>query len=181
LENIYPDRMELKLRKLREEDRFRLAELANNKKIWDNLRDQMPHPFRLEDADRFIKIKKDQIEDYVFVIEYEGELAGLIGLHPQKDVYRLSLELGYWIGEPFWGKGLATESVKQVLDFAFNNLDINRIFAGALEHNEGSKKVLLKNGFLFEGIARKAVVKNEVIMDEFRYGILRQDYSKLQR
>ena len=103
--------MELKLRKLREEDRSQLAELANNKKIWNMLRDQMPHPFTLEDADRFIAAKKDQIEDYVFVIEMDGDLCGMIGLHPQKDVYRKSIELGYWIGEPFWAKGIASRAV----------------------------------------------------------------------
>jgi len=173
--------MGIKIRRLREEDQVQLTELANNKKIWDNLRDMMPHPFELKDAQNFIANKKDQKEDYVFVIEYESNLSGMIGLHPQNDVYRLSLELGYWVGEPYWGKGIASEAVRQVLEFAFDNLEYNRIFAGALEHNEGSKKVLLKNNFVFEGIARKAVVKNDVIMDEWQYGILKQDYESINR
>lgn len=173
--------MELKLRKLREEDRSQLAELANNKKIWNMLRDQMPHPFTLEDADRFIASKKDQKEDYVFVIEVDGNLCGMIGLHPQKDVYRKSIELGYWIGEPYWAKGIASRAVALVLDYAFSHLDVNRVFAGVLDNNEGSKKVLLKNGFIQEGIARQASYKNEIFYDEFRYAILRQDFEQKER
>ncbi len=168
--------MNIKLRKLTEEDKYRLAELSNNLKIWSKLRDMMPYPYSLDDAIRFIELKKDQEHDYVFAIDYNGQLCGMIGLHPQKDIYRLSLELGYWIGEPYWGKGLASKAVALILDFAFTIPDVNRVFAGALEHNIGSIKVLEKNGFKLEGIARKAVIKNDVIRDEWRYSILKEEF-----
>lgn len=166
----------ISLRKLRPEDRWQLAEQANNKKIWDNLRDQMPHPFSLEDADRFIELKKDQEHDYVFVIEQDNQLCGMIGLHPQKDVYRKSLELGYWIGEKHWGKGIATKAVELAIRFAFSELHVNRVFAGVLEYNMASAKVLEKNGFIHEGIARKASIKNNQFWDEWRYAILKEDF-----
>ena len=169
--------MTMTLRRLRPEDRYDLASLANNKKIWDNLRDQMPHPFGLHDADAFIKAKMHQEHDYVFVIAKDDKLAGMIGLHPQKDVYRNSLELGYWVGEEYWGQGLASKAVRSILEFGFSLSNINRIFAGVLAYNKASMKVLERNGFQLEGIARKASTKNDVIWDEWRYAILKEEFD----
>ncbi len=162
----------LTLRKLIESDADLLAQYANNKKIWDNLRDMMPHPYTLQNAKEFIQAKKDQIEDYVFVIEYDGSMAGMIGLHPQKDIYRKSLELGYWVAEPYWGKGIASEAVSRILEFAKSLESYNRVFAGVLEHNAASRRVLEKNQFKFEGIAIKAAIKNNLELDEWRYALV---------
>lgn len=169
------NQMEINLRKLEPRDGSQLAALANNKKIWDFVRDHMPHPYHLEDAVKFIELKKDQEKDFVFAIEADGQFSGMIGLHPQGDIYRRSLELGYWIGEPYWGRGIASAAVRSILEFGFSQPGINRIFAGVLETNAGSKRVLEKNGFVFEGIARKAAWKNNVLLDEWRYGILKEE------
>ena len=169
--------MNVSIRKIEARDREDLAALANNRKIWNFVRDHMPHPYRLEDADKFIAMKGNQKDDYVFAIAVDDLFSGMIGLHPQGDVYKRSLELGYWIGEPYWGRGLATEAVRQVIEFGFSLEHINRIYAGVLETNLASKKVLEKNGFAFEGIARKAAWKNEQLLDEWRYGVLVDDYK----
>ncbi len=161
------------LRPLEKSDAQALAKVANNKKIADNLRDMFPHPYSLENANWFIQFVDSQPDTPRFAIEYQGEFAGMIGLHPQPDVYRKSVEIGYWLGEPFWGKGIATDAVKLIVDYGFNNLDINRIWAGVFAYNDGSKRVLEKNGFELEAVLKKAVYKNEKYWDEHRMAIVK--------
>ncbi len=163
----------LGLRPLHESDNIALANLANNKKIWDNVRDAMPHPYREADANFFINMVKKENPNNILAIEYQGVFCGMIGLHPQKDVYRLSAELGYWIGEAFWGKGIATAAVQLMIQHGFDTLQLNRIYAGIFEHNLASMRVLEKCGFEKEAILRQAVVKNNIVLDEHRFAILR--------
>ncbi len=164
----------VRLRPLRYADKERLAKLANNKKIWNNLRDMFPYPYTLEDAVKFLDSVKQQDPQLTFAIEYEFSFAGVIGLVLQSDVYCKSAEIGYWIGEPFWGKGITTLAVKLAARYAFETLHLHRLFAGIFEGNEASKRVLEKCGFELEGICRKAVFKNNQILDEYRYGLVRQ-------
>ena len=154
-------------------DKERLVRLANNKKIWMNVRDMFPHPYSVSDAERFIESTTQQDPQTTFAIRYNLKFAGVIGLVLQGDVYRFSAELGYWIGEPFWNKGIATQAVKLMIQYAFEELKLLKVFAGVFEGNEASKRVLEKCGFELEGIARKAVFKNDALMDEYRYGIVK--------
>jgi len=160
----------IRIRSLRYADRERLARLANNKKIWLNVRDMFPHPYTLKDAEKFIDSVKQQDLQTIFAIEYDYKFVGAIGLVLQQDVYRKSAEIGYWIGEPYWNKGIATVALQLVSEYGFNALNLEKLFAGVFEGNEGSKKVLEKCGFQLEGVARKAVFKNKKLIDEFRYG-----------
>ena len=150
-----------------------IAQLANNKKIWNNVRNGMPHPYGLADAEAFIGqvIKEDG--PAVKVIVQERTIAGLVGLHPADDVYSGTAELGYWIGEPFWGQGVASEAVRQIIEIGFEELKLRRIYASVYEHNLASMRVLEKNGFEREGVARAAVMKNGVVLDEVRFGLVR--------
>lgn len=166
------DKAEIKLKALKPSDKTQMAQLANNKKIWDNVRDGFGHPYTEKNAEEFILRQSKGDTEKVFAIDYNGELCGLIGLILQKDVYRKSAELGYWIGEPYWGKGIATKAVELIAEYAFDELKLIRIYAGAFEYNIGSIKVLEKNGFQKEGIAKKAVFKNNKIWDEHRYALL---------
>ena len=159
----------IKLRELEITDKEKLTELADNKNIWDNVRDYLPHPYKLSDAEFFINSVKKENPRQNFGIEYEGELCGVIGLIVQNDVYKKSAELGYWIGEYYWGKGIATKAVELITKYGFEKLQIIRIYSSVFENNIASMKVLEKNGFLSEGIFKKAVIKNEIIMDEHRY------------
>ncbi len=157
------------LRKLKIKDKQALVKLLNNKKIWNNLRDHLPYPYSERDAESFIESTEKDKHQHVFAIEYNGSFCGVIGLTLQKDVYRRSAEIGYWIGEPFWGKGIATKSIQWITRYGFENLKLLRIYACVFESNPASMKVLEKNGYINEGILKKAVIKNGKIQDEYRY------------
>jgi RimJ/RimL family protein N-acetyltransferase len=163
---------DLQLRPLQTSDKFQIARLANNKKIWDNVRDGFGHPYTLDNAAEFIQWQARSNFEKVFAIDSNGEICGLVGLILQKDIYRKSAEIGYWVGEPFWGQGIATAAVGKVVRVAFDDLKLARVYAGAFEYNRGSMRVLEKNGFVKEGIAKKAVFKNDKFWDEHRYALL---------
>ncbi len=157
------------IRKLRPSDRDRMAEIANNKKVADNLRDAFPHPYSVADAERFIAMCRKHKPAQVFAIEFEGEYVGNIGLHVQDDVYRKTAELGYFIGEPYWNRGITTRAVNLICEYGFRELDIIKIFSGVFEYNIPSQKVLEKCGFVREAVLKDSVLKNEKIWDEHRY------------
>ncbi|MBW1298024.1 GNAT family N-acetyltransferase [Aquimarina litoralis] len=160
---------EVLLRPLELSDKSVLAKLANNKKIWDNLRDYIPFPYNDEDADFFINQTQQENPQQNFAITFNGELCGVIGVILQQDVYRKSAEIGYWIGEPFWGNGIASQAVRLITEYGFNSLDLQRIYAGIFEFNIASMKVLEKNGFEEEGIFKNAIFKNGKLYNEHRF------------
>jgi len=157
------------LRSLNDNDSTELAQLANNKKIWDNLRDVIPFPYTIDDAIFFINMVKEENPVMTFVIEFERHLCGVIGLVGQKDVYRKTAEIGYWIGEPYWNKGIATVAVQLITEYGFDQLDYVRIHTGVFEYNTGSMKVLEKNGYKNEGVFEKAILKNGQVWNEHRF------------
>lgn len=165
------------LRKLDPSDNVIIAELANNKKVWDNITDLMPHPYSVADANAFINMASSSTTEKIFAIEYDSETCGVIGLHRQTDVFRLSAELGYWIGEPYWNKGITTLAVKLIVMYGFENLGLERIYACVYDFNTPSQRVLEKCGFVYEGRSRKAVIKNGIIFDDLRYSIIRDDIN----
>jgi len=160
---------DVKLRRLKESDSTRLVDLANNENISRNLRDGFPHPYTLQNAEEFIQRITDQDPVTIFAIEYKGEYVGNIGLVKCKDVYRKSAEVGYFIGEDYWNKGIVTAALNLIVDYGFRNLDIVRIHTGVYEHNLASQRVLEKCGFIKEGVFKKAVFKQEKFWNEVRY------------
>ena len=161
--------MNVELTKWNETDIDELAALANNKNISATLRDRFPNPYTREDAKWWIDFQKNLDPQQNFAIRMDDKLAGGIGCDPQHDVNRKSIEIGYWLGEQFWKKGIAAEAVKKMTEYIFSNFDVVRIFAPVFEINKPSMKVLEKAGFHLEAIHKKAVIKNEVIMDEYLY------------
>ena len=161
------------IRPLKENDAEQLAFLANNVNIWNNVRDFFPHPYSIEDADFFINLTKNENPRLTFAIDYKGELCGVTGIVKQNDIYSHSAEIGYWIGETFWGKGIATEAVKQLTKYAQTELGYVRLFAGVFEYNKSSMRVLEKCGFQQEGIFKKGLIKNGKIWDEYRFGLVK--------
>jgi [ribosomal protein S5]-alanine N-acetyltransferase len=160
---------EISLRKFNLADIERLSLLANNKKIFDNVRDYFPYPYTEKNAEEFISWCVEEDPKVTFAIDFKGKLAGVIGLILQKDIYRKSAEIGYWIGEPFWNNGIAGTAVNLMCDYAFGTLGLIRIHTGVFDFNKASQRVLEKCGFTLEGIFRKSVIKNEAICDEYRY------------
>lgn len=160
------------LREFTQDDKYRLAELANNPKIAVNLRDGFPNPYTIADAENFLEKYAGQETSLVLAIEYNGEYVGNIGLHKASDVYRKSAEIGYFLGEPYWNLGIMTKAINLICDYGFKNLDIVRIHAGIFEFNPASMRVLEKCGFMQEAVCKKAIIKQGIIYDEVRYAKL---------
>jgi RimJ/RimL family protein N-acetyltransferase len=161
------------LRTLRIEDADSMAKYANNRNIWINLRDIMPFPYSLNDAINFIEFCK--VADTVFNlgIIHNEECIGIIGFNYLPDVYRKTAEFGYWLGEPFWNRGIMTMAVKEFSGYVFDNFDIIRLHCGVFEWNKASMRVLEKAGYIFDGIFKKSVTKNGKTIDEYRYSLLK--------
>jgi [ribosomal protein S5]-alanine N-acetyltransferase len=159
----------IRLREFRSSDAGRLVELANNEKIARNLRDGFPNPYTLEHAEAWILKFMDLDPPTFFAIDYQGEYVGNISLVKGTDVYRKSAEVGYFIGEEYWNKGIATVALGLICDYGFKKLDIVRIHTGVYEHNLASQRVLEKCGFIKEGVFKMAVFKKEMFWNEVRY------------
>jgi [ribosomal protein S5]-alanine N-acetyltransferase len=159
----------ISLREFTVDDKYRLAELANNPKISINLRDGFPNPYTIADAENFLEKYTGLDSSEIFAIEYNGEYVGNIGLHKGTDVYRKSAEIGYFLGEAYWNLGIMTKAVKLICEYGFSNLDIVRIHAGIFSFNPASMRVLEKCGFKREAVFEKAIIKEGKIYDEVRY------------
>jgi len=163
---------EYTIRDWREDDAASIAKYANNKKIWINLRDAFPYPYTMEDAKAFLsKVMRMDPKTY-FAIESDHEAIGSIGLMPGHDVHRFTAELGYWLAEPFWGKGIMTKATRVLSEYAFEELGLLRIFAQPYTINAASARVLEKSGFSLEGFLRASVFKDGRILDQCVYSKL---------
>jgi [ribosomal protein S5]-alanine N-acetyltransferase len=150
-----------------------LVKYANNPNIAVNLRDAFPHPYTHENAKTFLAMVRDQNPATFFALAIGDEAVGGIGVSPGRDVHRLSAELGYWLGEPFWGRGIMTESVVKFCAWAFEQFGLVRIFAEPYTENQSSCRVLEKAGFELEGRLKSSVIKNGRIMDQLMYAMIR--------
>ena len=161
------------LRHLEKEDLIVFANFANNPKIAINLRDGFPNPYNIGHAEFFYKQIDSQNPKTFFAIEYQKCFTGMISLMPLSDVYRKNAEIGYWLAEPFWNKGIATSAVKLIVEWGWKNLDISRIQTGVFSYNLASARVLEKAGFNFEFECINSVFKNGKLANELRYSVLR--------
>jgi RimJ/RimL family protein N-acetyltransferase len=155
------------IRAWKNEDLQELVLQANNVNVWNNLRNYFPHPYTEEDGKAWLEKVVNALPAINMAIESDGQLVGGIGLILNGDVYIKSAEVGYWVGEKFWGKGIATEAVRQMTEYAFYYFDLVRLYAEVFETNKASMRVLEKNGYYLEGVRRKAVFKNNVLMDDY--------------
>ena len=144
---------------------------ANNAKIANNLMDRFPYPYNKEDASAFIAAVMKENPVQVFAIEIGGNAVGAIGLLLQDDIYCKNAELGYWLGEPFWNKGIMQKAIPQIVEYGFQTFSIERIFARPFGRNKASQKVLIKTGFLFEYELQKVLFKKGQYEDEICFGI----------
>jgi len=163
--------MDFKLRPWHINDLNSLVKYANNPNIAKYLTDGFPHPYSKENGKTFIKNATISDPIHIFAIDINGEAVGGIGIHPQMDIHKKNAELGYWLAEPFWGEGIMTKAIKQIVDFAFSTFDINRVFARPFGNNPGSQKILKKNGFILEARFDKTLIKNGQLLDELIYAI----------
>ena len=171
--------MLVSLRSWRMDDAAAITEAINNKKVQDNLRDGIPYPYTERDGADFISmtLAADKDAQYAFAILGDGRVIGSLAVSRLDNVHRLTAEMGYFIAEPYWGRGVTTEAVKQACRYVFENTDILRIFAEPYAYNAASCRVLEKAGFSLEGVLRKNAVKNGVVLDMRMYSLLKDEYN----
>ena len=169
--------MECTLRAWRGEDAAALARLLNNKHILDNLRDGLPYPYTERDGAEYIAamLASDPARTFAFAITAGGRVVGSIGAFRCDNIHFRTAELGYYIGEEYWGQGLGTSAVRQLCAHVFRESDIIRIFAEPFACNTASCRVLEKAGFQFEGVLRRNAVKNGRVLDMRMYSQIRPE------
>jgi ribosomal-protein-alanine N-acetyltransferase len=170
--------MKIKLRPWTISDLESLVKYANNWNVAKNLTDKFPHPYTERNGRKFIEFATKDNPIHIFAIDIEGQAIGGIGIHPQDDIYRKNAELGYWLAEPFWGQGIISNAIIQIINFGFSTYDIDRIFARPFGTNIASQKVLKKNNFFLEGLFEKVLFKNGEYLDEFVYALRRENWKK---
>ena len=169
--------MNCKIRRWELSDARDLATALSNKKIQDNLRDGLPYPYTEQDGKEFISamLAANENDTFAFAITVNGKVIGSIGAFRQGNIHRQTAELGYYIAEEYWSKGIMTEAVKQLCDYVFSNTDIIRIYAEPFAYNIGSCRVLEKAGFQYEGTLRSNALKNGNVFDMKMYSKLKTD------
>ncbi|SDN60241.1 GNAT family N-acetyltransferase [Acetanaerobacterium elongatum] len=163
------------IRKWRIEDAADLAAALNNTKIMDNLRDGLPYPYTAADAEGYItamlSAEKDSV--YAFAITVDDKAVGSIGVFRKENIHRRTAEIGYYVAEPYWGKGVGTAALKETCRYVFKHTDILRIFAEPFAYNQASCRILEKAGFTCEGTLRSNAVKNGKVQDMKMYSLIK--------
>ena len=172
--------MKCRIRKWELSDAKDLAAALSNKKVQDNLRDGLPYPYTEQDGKEFISamLSTDESETFAFAITVDNMVIGSIGIFRQGNIHRQTAELGYYIAEEYWGKGIMTEAVKQICEYVFANSDIIRIYAEPFAYNIASCRVLEKVGFQYEGTLRSNAVKNGRVIDMEMYSLLKAEIKE---
>ena len=168
--------MNLSIREWRIGDKTALAQNLNNPKVLNNHRDGLPYPYTENDAQDFIRtmLSGDKDSTFAFAITLDGKVIGSIGVFRQDNIHFRTAEMGYYIGEPYWGNGYVTNAIRQVCEYVFENTDIIRIFAEPFAHNKASCRALEKAGFQYEGTLKSNAVKCGSIVDMKMYARIRE-------
>ncbi len=157
------------VRSYRRSDAPVMAPYANHREVWQNLRDAFPHPYSVADAEAFIARALSDDPETMFAIAVEDRAVGGIGFSLHPDVERVSAEIGYWLGEPYWGRGIATEALAAVTAFAVRTHHLTRVYAVPYEWNLTSCRVLEKAGYVREARMRRSAIKDGRVIDQFLY------------
>ena len=168
--------MTCEIRKWKLTDASDLASALSNKHIQDNLRDGLPYPYTEKDGMDYISamLSANENDTFAFAIIVDNKVIGSIGVFRQENIHRQTAELGYYIAEEYWGKGIMTEAVKQICDYVFEKSDIIRIYAEPFSYNRASCRVLEKAGFQYEGTLRSNAVKGGKVIDMKMYARIKE-------
>ena len=166
-----------KIRKWKLSDAKDLAIALSNRKVQDNLRDGLPYPYTEQDGKDYISdmLSANEDDTFAFAITVDNKVVGSIGVFRQGNIHRQIAELGYYIAEEYWGKGIMTEAIKQICECVFDKSDIIRIYAEPFAYNIASCRVLEKAGFQYEGTLRSNAVKNGKAIDMKMYSLLKTE------
>lgn len=157
--------VELKKYNLKYIDAF--ISLRNNQNIYKNGFDITPNPYTKKYATDLFLTQMKKFPAERFLLFYNNNLCGEIGVWLKEDVYRLNADIGYFVGELYWGNGIATRAIEQMCNYVFKTFDVVRIVASVFEYNKPSMRVLEKNGFILETIQKRGVVKNDKVIDNY--------------
>lgn len=169
--------MKISIRKWETTDAKALASTLSNRKVLNNLRDGLPYPYTEKDALEYINFinNSNASDTFAYAIDVDGKAVGSIGAFRQGNIHFRTAELGYYLAEEYWGQNIMTEAVKQLCEKLFKETDLLRIFAEPFAYNIGSRRVLEKAGFQFEGILKNNAVKNGQVLDMALYAYTRED------
>lgn len=167
------------VREFRSDDVAGLVQHANNENVARNLEDRFPHPYTRKDAEAWLAHVAELDPPTQFAIATDKEVIGGIGFRIHEDVYRCTAELGYWLGEDYWGRGICTRAVRAFSPWIFESFPIERIESRVFETNPASGRVLEKAGFTYEGRLRRSVLKINMLMNQVVYAILRHEVKSL--
>jgi len=173
--NIQVDK-HLNIRSWKFGDEAGLAAQADHPDISENIRDIFPHPYTIEDAEKWIAFAITEIPQQNFAIELDNEIVGAMGMRFKSDVYRKNIEIGYWLGVDHWNKGITTKCLQTFIKWIFHQHKIHRVFASVFETNKASMKVLEKVGFVKEAVLKEAIFKLGHYMDEHVYALLDRNW-----
>lgn len=165
------------VRTVRPADASSLAMHANNPNVARQLRDRFPHPYTMRDARRFIDSIAGMHPPTTFVIDVSGDAVGAVGFSPGGDIERYSAEIGYWLGEPYWHRGIVSEALQIVSEYAFRDCGVLRLFALPFADNTGSRRVLEKAGYSLEAILRSSAVKFAEVRDQALYARINASWT----
>jgi RimJ/RimL family protein N-acetyltransferase len=166
-----------RIRGWRSGDERSIVEHANDYDVWRNLRDRFPHPYTQKDADSWVRYASSQVETNL-AIAVDGAAVGSIGFELREDVERISAEIGYWLGQQYWGRGIVTAALKAATSFAMKRFVLSRIYALPFADNAASIRVLEKAGYRLEGTLRRSAIKEGVIKDQLLYAITDLDLAE---
>jgi RimJ/RimL family protein N-acetyltransferase len=167
-----------KLRPWRAGDEASLVLHANNRDIWLNLRDRFPHPYTSADAEAWIRFASSKEPTTNFAIDVDGDAVGGVGLLLHDDVERVAAEIGYWLGESFWNRGIMSAVVAAVTQYGFDRFSLTRIYALPNARNTASQRVLEKAGYAREGVLRRSAIKDGTILDQVLFAITDEDFNR---
>ena len=158
------------IRSWRTGDANDLSVNANNKKISKNMHEEFPHPYTLEDAKKYLaeRIKEPKLRTS-FAIVINNEVVGGIGIRLEEGINKKTADIGYWLAEKYWGKGIITKAIKLITNYGFDNLNLKRIEARVFPWNKGSQKALEKAGYVYEATLKKSAVKEGKTQDQLVY------------
>jgi ribosomal-protein-alanine N-acetyltransferase len=164
------------LRPFRMSDAESLVRHANNPRIATRVRDRFPHPYTIDNARQFLRgvtRRGANKTEFTLAIEVDGQAVGGIGIVLGTDIERITAELGYWLGEEYWGRGIVTAAIKNFAPWAMDRYQLTRLHADCFTDNPASSRVLEKAGFTRESTKRRAAIKNGEIKDMHLYVMLK--------
>jgi RimJ/RimL family protein N-acetyltransferase len=157
------------LRPWRSTDKADLVRHANNRRVWRNMTHTFPHPYTTEDADLWLKIAADPGRSIQLAIEVEGSAIGGVGVIAGEGIYCSTAQFGYWLGEPYWGRGIATAAAQALCDRLASERLFARLEAQVFGWNPASMRVLEKSGFTRDAVLRSAATKDGLLIDTVLY------------